>query len=382
MATPIPFRPPQGGHGSTNPAGAPLLRVRELRKHYPVGGLFGKRGRVAAVDGVSFDIAAGETLGLVGESGCGKSTTGRLILRLIEASSGTVEFRGEDLTRLDRAAMTSRRRDIQLVFQDPYSSLNPSMTVRELIAEPLIVHRVDMLSGVDRRVADLLGMVGLKPEHMHRYPHEFSGGQRQRIGIARALALDPQLLVCDEPVSALDVSVQAQVLNLLRDLQLRTGVGMLFISHDLMAVRYVAHRVAVMYLGKLVETAPTGAMFAAPRHPYTRALLDAVPTLQPENRPRTVLQGDLPSPLNPPEGCHFHPRCAYATARCRQEAPRLSGDGDGHASACHHWRDLPPWPGLSPSLTAPPPPRLARLLERFRQPIVPEVAPLSSTGVR
>jgi oligopeptide/dipeptide ABC transporter ATP-binding protein len=357
--------------GRTPSSGAPLLRVRELRKHFSVGGMFGKRGRVAAVDGVSFDIAAGETLGLVGESGCGKSTMGRLIMRLLEATSGAVEFRGEDLTRLSRSAMMSRRRDIQLVFQDPFSSLNPSMTVRELVAEPLVVHQVDLHSGIDRRVAELLEMVGLKAEHMSRYPHEFSGGQRQRIGIARALALQPQLIVCDEPVSALDVSVQAQVLNLLRALQRQTGVGMLFISHDLMAVRYVAHRVAVMYLGKLVETAPTGAIFSTPRHPYTRALLGAVPTLEADQRPRTVLQGDLPSPLNPPAGCHFHPRCAHATERCRAEAPTLVADESGHACACHHWRELPAWEGLGPSLTQPLEPRLARLLERFRQPIQP-----------
>ncbi len=350
---------------------APLLRVRDLRKHFALGGMFGKRGRAAAVDGVSFDIAAGETLGLVGESGCGKSTLGRLILRLLDATSGSVEFRGQNLMQLDRHAMTGRRRDIQLVFQDPYSSLNPTMTVRDLVAEPLIVHNVDQGSGLDRRVGELLETVGLKAAHMDRFPHEFSGGQRQRIGIARALALSPQLIVCDEPVSALDVSVQAQVLNLLRALQQKTGVGMLFISHDLMAVRYVAHRVAVMYLGKLIETAPTSAIFAGPRHPYTRALFDAVPSMDVERTPRTVLQGDLPSPLNPPSGCHFHPRCRYATEICQREAPPLTEDGAGHACACHHWRELPAWTGLSPSLTRPMEPRLARLLERFRQPLVP-----------
>ncbi|MDB5999250.1 MAG: transporter ATP-binding protein [Rhizobacter sp.] len=362
---------------------APLLRVKDLRKHFTLGGMFGKRGRAAAVDGVSFEIAAGETLGLVGESGCGKSTLGRLILRLLDATSGSVEFRGEDLMGLDRAALTSRRRDIQLVFQDPFSSLNPTMTVRELVSEPLVVHGVDLRSGIDRRVVDLLEMVGLNAAHMNRFPHEFSGGQRQRIGIARALALSPQLVVCDEPVSALDVSVQAQVLNLLRALQQQTGVGMLFISHDLMAVRYVAHRVAVMYLGKLIETAPTPAIFATPRHPYTRALLDAVPSLDAEPAARSVLQGDLPSPLDPPSGCHFHPRCVHATERCRVEAPALSDDGQGHACACHHWQQLPPWRGLSPSLTRPLEPRLARLLERFRQPIdaVTALPPVSSPGV-
>jgi len=364
---------------ATPAAEAPLLRVRGLKKHYNAGGLFGRRGRVAAVDGVSFDIAAGETLGLVGESGCGKSTVSRLILRLMDASAGSVAFRGTDLTRLGRAEMHNHRRDIQLVFQDPFSSLNPSMTVRELVGEPLVVHRVDLHSGIERRVAELLAMVGLNASHMDRYPHEFSGGQRQRIGIARALALEPQLIVCDEPVSALDVSVQAQVLNLLRALQRQTDVGMLFISHDLMAVRHVAHRVAVMYLGRLVETAPTGALFGAPRHPYTRALLDAVPALEAGQRPRMVLGGDLPSPLDPPPGCSFHPRCAFATELCRRSAPELAADESGHGCACHHWRELPPWQGLSPSLTQPPAPRLARLLERFRQPATPAMPATPAT---
>jgi oligopeptide/dipeptide ABC transporter ATP-binding protein len=350
----------------------PMLSVRGLRKHFPVGGPF-RRGRVAAVDGVSFDIAEGETLGLVGESGCGKSTTGRLVLRLLEPTAGSVAFRGEDLMALSPSQMISRRRNLQLIFQDPFSSLNPSMTVREIIGEPLVVHRVDVSSGIDRRVADLLTMVGLSPAHMRRHPHEFSGGQRQRIGIARALALEPQLIVCDEPVSALDVSVQAQILNLLRRVQRELGVALLFISHDLMAVRYIAHRVAVMYLGRLVETAPTEAIFARPRHPYTRALLDAVPAPEIGGTPRPVLEGDPPSPLDPPTGCHFHPRCPYATELCRTQAPELV-EADGQAVACHHWQTLPPWPGLSPALTRPVGPRLARLLERFRQPAAPEGA--------
>jgi oligopeptide/dipeptide ABC transporter ATP-binding protein len=345
----------------------PLLSVRDLRKHFPVGGMMKKRGTVAAVDGVSFDIAEGETLGLVGESGCGKSTTGRLILRLIDATGGSVAFRGQELMKLSQSAMVAHRRNLQLIFQDPFSSLNPSMTVREIIAEPLQVHGVDVGSGIDRRVAELLQMVGLKPEHMRRFPHEFSGGQRQRIGIARALALQPELIICDEPVSALDVSVQAQILNLLRKVQREMGIGLLFISHDLMAVRYIAHRVAVMYLGKLVETASTASIFDEPRHPYTRALLEAVPAPDPSWRPRLVLEGDLPSPLDPPPGCHFHPRCPFATERCRTEAPRLEADGSGHAVACHNWRSLAAWPGLSPALTKPVAPRLARLLERFRQ---------------
>jgi oligopeptide/dipeptide ABC transporter ATP-binding protein len=351
---------------------APLLRVRDLRKHFPLGGLFGGRGRVAAVDGLSFEIAEGETLGLVGESGCGKSTTGRLILRLIEPTSGQVEFLGRDLLKLDARGMLAERRNLQLIFQDPFSSLNPSMTIREIIGEPLRVHNTDTNPGIERRVAELLDMVGLNPGHMGRYPHEFSGGQRQRIGIARAIALSPRLIVCDEPISALDVSVQAQILTLLRRLQDEMGIGLLFISHDLMAVRHVAHRVAVMYLGKLVEMAPTAEIFAQPRHPYARALLDAIPAPAVETRSRAVLDGDLPSPINPPSGCHFHPRCPFATARCASEAPVLDEDAGGHAVACHHWRDVPAWAGLSPALTRPVDPRLARLLERFRQ--RPEIA--------
>ncbi len=343
---------------------SPLLEVTGLRKHFSLGGFF-RRGEVRAVDGVSFAIEAGETLGLVGESGCGKSTLGRLILRLVEPSAGNVRFRGQELAGLSAAAMVAQRRDMQLVFQDPFASLNPAMTVRDIIAEPLEVHRIDTTPGIDRRVAILLTRVGLRPDHARRYPHEFSGGQRQRIGIARALALEPLLLVCDEPVSALDVSVQAQILNLLRDVQREAGLAMLFISHDLMAVRQVASRVAVMYLGRLVETAPTAALFATPRHPYARALLDAVPAPEVERRPRIVLEGDPPNPMDPPPGCHFHPRCPFATERCRAEAPALEVE-DGHAVACHHWRWLPPWPGLSPALTEPMAPRLARLLGHFR----------------
>ncbi|WP_438392363.1 ABC transporter ATP-binding protein [Caballeronia sp. DA-9] len=368
---------------ATRPAAhddAPLLRVRNLKKHYAAGGMFGRRVRVSAVDGVSFDIAAGETLGLVGESGCGKSTVSRLLLRLLDPDEGRIEFRGADLARLKRNALLDFRSDLQMVFQDPFSSLNPVMTVRELVAEPLVVHHADLRTGIDRRVAELLEMVGLHAAHMHRYPHEFSGGQRQRIGIARALALEPKLIVCDEPVSALDVSVQAQVLNLLLALQRQTGVGMLFISHDLMAVRYIAHRIAVMYLGRLVETAPTRTIFSAPCHPYTRALLGAVPALEAGQRARVVLGADLPSPLDPPSGCHFHPRCVFAAERCRREAPELVADETGHACACHHWRDLPHWEGLSPSLTEPPPPRTARLIERFRQ--TPAPLPLPAPRAR
>jgi oligopeptide/dipeptide ABC transporter ATP-binding protein len=345
----------------------PLLQVRDLSKHFSRGGLL-RRSRVAAVDGVSFDIGHGETLGLVGESGCGKSTTGRLILRLLEPSAGSIKFRGQELAGLSPAAMVAHRRDMQVIFQDPFGSLNPGMTVADIIAEPLRVHRIDAGGGIDARVAELLRLVGLRPEHRRRYPHAFSGGQRQRIGIARALALEPALVICDEPVSALDVSVQAQILNLLRDVQRRMGVGLLFISHDLMAVRHVAHRVAVMYLGRLVETAPTADIFAVPRHPYTRALLDAVPVPALGGEPRPVLEGDPPSPIDPPAGCHFHPRCGFATERCRAEAPALAADAAGHAVACHHWKTLPRWPGLDPALTAPLAPRLARLLAHFLGP--------------
>jgi oligopeptide/dipeptide ABC transporter ATP-binding protein len=345
----------------------PLLSVRRLRKHFPLGGLFGGRGRVAAVDDIGFDIAHGETLGLVGESGCGKSTTGRLILRLIEPTSGTITLRGRDLTTLGHSALMEERRNLQLIFQDPFGSLNPGMTVREIVGEPLIVHRVDVSSGIERRVAELLEMVGLSALHMGRYPHEFSGGQRQRIGIARALALSPQLIVCDEPVSALDVSVQAQILNLLRRVQSEMRISLLFISHDLMAVRYIAHRVAVMYLGKLVEVAPTGTLFERPRHPYTRALLDAIPVPEVGSRARTVLEGDLPSPIDPPSGCHFHPRCAFAAERCAREVPALEEDTEGNVVACHRWREIPAWEGLSPALTRPMEPRLARLVERFHR---------------
>ena len=343
----------------------PLLRVRGLRKEFATGGLFSGRGRVVAVDGVSFDLAEGETLGLVGESGCGKSTTGRLILRLVEPTAGSVQLRGEELVGLKPHAMVPHRRDMQLIFQDPFSSLNPSMTVREIVGEPLQVHGIDTTPGIDRRVAELLTLVGLSPAHMRRFPHEFSGGQRQRIGIARALALEPRLVVCDEPVSALDVSVQAQILNLLRRLQRQNRLALLFISHDLMAVRSIAQRVAVMYLGRLVETAPTAALFEAPLHPYTRALLDAVPAPEHGAAPRPLLEGELPSPLAPPTGCHFHPRCAFATARCAEQAPPMVEATPGHGVACHHAATLPPWPGLSPALTRPLSPRLARLLARF-----------------
>jgi len=317
----------------------PLLRVRGLAKHFPIvrGALFPRQvGAVRAVDGVDFDVAAGKTLALVGESGCGKSTTGRLILRLIEPTTGEVAFAGAELTKLSPDEMRARRQELQIIFQDPYGSLDPRMTVAEIIEEPLRIHHAGDKTTRRGRVAELLDVVGLPREHASRYPHEFSGGQRQRIGIARALALRPRFVVCDEPVSALDVSIQAQIINLMLDLQKAFGLSYLFIAHDLGVVKHVAGEVAVMYLGKIVELADKRRLYAAPKHPYTQALLAAVPVPKPSARQALKpLAGEIPSPSAPPQGCRFHTRCPYAEARCRAEEPLLREVAPGQRVACH-----------------------------------------------
>ena len=320
-------------------AGRDLLQVRNLAKHFPIRkGFFSSRvtGYVRAVDDVSFNIARGETLGLVGESGCGKSTTGRLLIRLMEPTSGSILLNGDDIAKIPAEELRARRRDVQIIFQDPFSSLNPRKTVEGIISEPLVVHKIGSKTERQARVAELLKIVGLAPDHARRYPHEFSGGQRQRIGIARALALNPKFIVCDEPVSALDVSIQAQVINLMQDLQREFGLTYLFISHNLAVVRHIADRVAVMYLGKIVELTDKHSLYENPRHPYTKALLSAIPVANPEHRRQRIpLSGDVPSPIGPPAGCRFNSRCPFAEPRCREIEPPLIDVGSGHQVACH-----------------------------------------------
>jgi len=325
-----------------------MLEVDRLKMYFPIRKGFIRRivGQIRAVDDVSFVVNHSETFGLVGESGCGKTTIGRCLLRAYQPTGGEVKYTansGEliDLASLPENELKPYRRELRMIFQDPYSSLNPRMTVLDIIAEPFRIHSVARGKEIEDRVADLLRKVGLRPEYMRRYPHAFSGGQRQRIGLARALALNPRLVICDEPVSALDVSVQAQILNLLQDLQVELGLTYIFISHDLSVVEYLANRVAVMYVGKLVEVASTEQLFASPKHPYTEALLSAVPNPTPTRRPkRIILQGDVADPANPPSGCYFHPRCQYAKERCQNEAPTLREIQPGHHSACHFVDEL------------------------------------------
>ena len=344
-----------------------LLEAKNLVKHF-VGtrSVFGRpTAFVRAVDGVSFSVKAGETLALVGESGCGKSTVSRLVLRLIEPDQGEISFEGRDLLAMGASELRAFRRDAQIIFQDPYASLNPRMTVGQILAEPVVLHDLVPAEQRHKRVEELLRLVGLEPRAARRYAHEFSGGQRQRIAIARALAVEPKLIICDEPVSALDVSIRSQILNLLRDLQQRLGLAYIFVSHDLAVVKHIADRVAVMNLGHIVETADAEALFASPRHPYSRALLSAIPVPKPHaKRSRLVLEGEIPSALNPPSGCRFHTRCPYVIDRCRSELPQLLSDSTGHLTACHRSAELPPADAILPSdggLS----PALARLIAAF-----------------
>jgi oligopeptide transport system ATP-binding protein len=322
------------------PSAEPLLQVADLKVHFPLPGSLlsgGARSVVKAVDGVSFEVNAGETLGIVGESGCGKSTTGLAVLRMVNITNGKVVFNGTDITHASRAEMRPIRRDMQMIFQDPYGALDPRMRVRNIVAEPLVAHGMGRGAELHKRVSDLLDMVGLLPAMAERYPHEFSGGQRQRIGIARALALNPSLIVCDEPVSALDVSIQAQIINLLQDLQQSMNLTYLFIAHDLAVVRHISDRILVMYLGKIVEVASRADLYKRPMHPYTKALLSAIPVPSPDveaQRGTELLEGEVPSPINPPSGCPFHPRCPSAMPSCATRAPVLT-EQSGHSVACH-----------------------------------------------
>lgn len=326
----------------------PLLKVEHLHKEFPtgsgfMGGKFSKKV-VSAVNELSFEIRAGETFGLVGESGCGKSTTGRAIMHLDPPTSGKVYFEGRDISKMNKKELKAMRREMQFIFQDPYASLNPRMTIGEIISEPMVIHGIGTPEERIERVRELLDVVGLNPEHINRYPHEFSGGQRQRVGIARSFILRPKLIICDEPVSALDVSIQAQVLNLLKDLQKQYGTAYLFIAHDLSVVQHISDRVAVMYLGKMVELSDWKSLYAEPNHPYTQALLSAVPIPDPDvqqNRKRIILAGDPPSPIDPPSGCRFHTRCPIAQAKCSEEAPEFREIGEGHFCACHYAAPFP-----------------------------------------
>lgn len=326
----------------------PLLKVEHLHKEFPtgsgfMGGKFSKKV-VSAVNDLSFEIRAGETFGLVGESGCGKSTTGRAIMHLDPPTSGKVYFEGRDISKMNKKELKAMRREMQFIFQDPYASLNPRMTIGEIISEPMVIHGIGTPEERIERVRELLDVVGLNPEHINRYPHEFSGGQRQRVGIARSFILRPKLIICDEPVSALDVSIQAQVLNLLKDLQKQYGTAYLFIAHDLSVVQHISDRVAVMYLGKMVELSDWKSLYAEPNHPYTQALLSAVPIPDPDvqqNRKRIILAGDPPSPIDPPSGCRFHTRCPIAQAKCSEEAPEFREISEGHFCACHYAAPFP-----------------------------------------
>lgn len=322
---------------TSDAGGKELLRVEGLKKYFPItSGFFSKvTGHVKAVDDISFSVKAGETIGMVGESGCGKTTAGRTIIRLIEPTAGKVIFKGEDIMSLKGAALKDMRRNMQIIFQDPYSSLNPRKTILDIVGEALEVHGIAFGSEKEDIVASLLEKVGLSPKYINRYPHEFSGGQRQRVGIARAIALKPSLIICDEPVSALDVSIQAQVINLLIDLREEMNLSYIFVAHDLSVVKHISYRIIVMYLGKLVEMAETKELFRNPAHPYTQALLSAIPNPDPTNKSkRIILRGDVPSPINPPSGCHFHPRCPRCMERCKKEVPELRRKSDGHFYRC------------------------------------------------